>query len=1281
VISSSPPGPVTVANASTFTGNVAVQYASGAFLTQVVSAPTLGQYAVTAGVYTFSTADEGATVLISYSFTNASTAQSLTVSLTIPGFQGNNVTLALTLTPGSGKSDALSISGAGTDAISLELLKADNITVRTLANVNTLISAGIPTALGYLTGILTGSGVNQALAQTATAFTGGKGPNTNTVFQTHFAPIVDGTNGGVVTTNPASVVVLVNGVAVTVSVVDGQSGQVTLANPVSSGSTMTITYYTNHYQHTDDLLPAEQVASIVQVGLGPNRADYIQGIDYVLTQDGTMIAWGANTDIAAGTSNSNSVAQFGPIQITSTLVDEHIYLSPCTGSVNGINANFTLANVPVDGSGLARSTDNPSLIWVYVGPSPIAALAAGAVVVAALDGAAAQITLFNPPTSGNNVYASYYRSTLNDHTYTLTVQTPGIPGQGTYSATNELNQIVPVPTIGTNHVADGNFNTTGIIWPYNFPDFEIPANSKTEAITLTFQDDDLHFIVTPAVGATVAVAIGATATFTATEVGSLEPDWSAPNGTSSVTVVNNAAEPVLVANQVYASTGTIYNGTTTAFPIWTANTLYSLGQIIYDSGTASIQVVTTAGTSNATRTASFSATAGVTAREGGSPSSSLIWTSNGLAPATAEQIVVNIWSTTGGQSTVNALVALFSGSNKVTTPKAGVVTAAVTSGTGTSLATPIAISYFEGGVNPTTIDYSDRFLVTSTIAGGKGTGEATTPATPNVDASGPWSAATVFAEGQIISFVYSGTSYLAQAGQYGESGASTPFVAGSIVTGATTTDHEITWTTLGPVLAPVGTNGYLGQSYVDTNTGVKFTIVDPNNALPYGWTTLPSPSYHYRPGDTLQLIVNANPVGSSLNQALFTTGAIPTIEFLGTHTNVVTTYGMTTGDTATVMTFNGNDGNEPNVGEYYYITFTINKTPQDMALVLYTDPTLAYAAYGTPNTINRASLAVQLMTANGAQQFGVVQVPVQPNLNTGSDSSYESAIQSLAAPLPGTQNHVNVIVPLSTSAPVQQFLSRFLITQAAPRQKAEAIAFIGTNIYATPASVSALAQSLANSRVILVVPGALPGGYGIQITNTQTGVAQEYCVDGTFAAAAMAGLNVNPANDVATTLTFQDIVGFTRLLGTRLDDPTMDGIASNGATVVIENNGGLLVRDYLSTDPSNILTSIPTVTTTTDYVAQYFRAQLAQFIGRKLIGSVLGSIQIVCNSLLSNLVNALILQGYAAPVVKQDASDPTTVDIAVAFQPVFSIRYIGVTFTVTSSSVSSTTTTSTPTAT
>jgi len=43
----------------------------------------------------------------------------------------------------------------------------------------------------------------------------------------------------------------------------------------------------------------------------------------------------------------------------------------------------------------------------------------------------------------------------------------------------------------------------------------------------------------------------------------------------------------------------------------------------------------------------------------------------------------------------------------------------------------------------------------------------------------------------------------------------------------------------------------------------------------------------------------------------------------------------------------------------------------------------------------------------------------------------------------------------------------------------------------------------------------------------------------------MAGLNTNPANDVATTLTNQDLVGFSRLL-VQYDDATMNLMASDG---------------------------------------------------------------------------------------------------------------------------------------
>src|SRR5208282_3823015 len=174
------------------------------------------------------------------------TTGTLTFGLTIPGDLGNIVTLAFT-NNGVGVSDALAVSGAGSTAISINILEADNITLRSLADIVTLVNAGIPTSYGYLTVTSSGNLTTPATAQIATPLSGGAGPQTNTVFKTHYAPIVDGTNGGVTTTNPANVKVLVNGVAVTVVAVDGQHGLVTLATGVAAGSTLTITYYYNMY--------------------------------------------------------------------------------------------------------------------------------------------------------------------------------------------------------------------------------------------------------------------------------------------------------------------------------------------------------------------------------------------------------------------------------------------------------------------------------------------------------------------------------------------------------------------------------------------------------------------------------------------------------------------------------------------------------------------------------------------------------------------------------------------------------------------------------------------------------------------------------------------------------------------------------------------------------------------------------------------------------------------------------------------------------------------------
>jgi hypothetical protein len=64
------PYTVTVTNSAQFDTDLGVQYASnGSGFVRVTGTPTQGQYAVSAGVYTFSAADEGVSVWINYVYT------------------------------------------------------------------------------------------------------------------------------------------------------------------------------------------------------------------------------------------------------------------------------------------------------------------------------------------------------------------------------------------------------------------------------------------------------------------------------------------------------------------------------------------------------------------------------------------------------------------------------------------------------------------------------------------------------------------------------------------------------------------------------------------------------------------------------------------------------------------------------------------------------------------------------------------------------------------------------------------------------------------------------------------------------------------------------------------------------------------------------------------------------------------------------------------------------------------------------------------------------------
>jgi hypothetical protein len=78
-------GAVTVANSASFVEDYGVFYAaSGTQLTPVTSSPVQGQYSVSSGVYGFNTADNGASVLIYYSY-NVSSGNKISLANQLAG--------------------------------------------------------------------------------------------------------------------------------------------------------------------------------------------------------------------------------------------------------------------------------------------------------------------------------------------------------------------------------------------------------------------------------------------------------------------------------------------------------------------------------------------------------------------------------------------------------------------------------------------------------------------------------------------------------------------------------------------------------------------------------------------------------------------------------------------------------------------------------------------------------------------------------------------------------------------------------------------------------------------------------------------------------------------------------------------------------------------------------------------------------------------------------------------------------------------------------------------
>ena len=444
----------------------------------------------------------------------------------------------------------------------------------------------------------------------------------------------------------------------------------------------------------------------------------------------------------------------------------------------------------------------------------------------------------------------------------------------------------------------------------------------------------------------------------------------------------------------------------------------------------------------------------------------------------------------------------------------------------------------------------------------------------------------------------------------------------------------------GSVTANDGNKGYLGQTYIDPTTQFRITLDDAVFSPSAGSTLIYDIG---NPGTTVvqdkyDIVADTNIIK-----------AIP-----GINLTVATTEGGTidnTGNTVVVNTFN-KSGNEPAVGDFYYVTF--DKAKIDYSPRYLTNMRDVKRYYGPLEITNKVVVAANLAFLNGAQAVAIKQVQKVPGGTDASVQDYIEAIDEFNAPMDnGTRP--SMIQPLSSDPQIHSYLKTSNAIQSSIRYRNERTSVIGFAVGTTPDDAINQVSALRTEKLTAIYPDSAV----IEIEDT-FGNQVEYLIDGSMIAVAVAGRDVSPVDDIATPLTNKTITGIKRL-SRRLDGVTAAQVANAGCTVLQEETPVIRILMYLTTDMSDILTRNPRIVEVKHSVQQGLRRNLQKYIGNKNLPRLIPQVRNTVAVYLKGLRDAEIIADYKGINVEVNEQDPSTLDVELFYSPIVPLNWIVVT--------------------
>ena len=422
--------------------------------------------------------------------------------------------------------------------------------------------------------------------------------------------------------------------------------------------------------------------------------------------------------------------------------------------------------------------------------------------------------------------------------------------------------------------------------------------------------------------------------------------------------------------------------------------------------------------------------------------------------------------------------------------------------------------------------------------------------------------------------------------------------------------------------------GKTDSTYVDQRTGLIFTLAaDPL----------------YAAGDLIEIDV--------VKDAVFITSTQLITSIPGIQLQVFDTDDTTIDDVTSFITFD-KSGREPAVGETYYISYEYNKNDYECKVFTkFKDITNEYGFLAAENPLVFASY---LMMTNGAVALITCQTKRATNSEIAADQSYFEVIDRLKYPVQGF--NPSVIFPVSTSSSVVNYVSQHCNTMSSKRMRRERTSFFGYAVGTEPLEAANFAQLINSERMVSIYPD----GAVVELTAADGSVTQSI-VDGSFLAAALIGVNVSTAYDVAEPMTRKQIVGFKALIR-EMDEATMDMVASKGVTII--TGEGFKVRHCLTTRMESTLTREYNVTTIRDFIQQSARSGLDKYIGRKFVSNLPAEVATSLSSILQSAKDSQIIVDFKGVTAERDKTQPDFIRASAYYVPVVGLNWIEIIFSI-----------------